>query len=121
MNLRLTTLSEVEVEKDSKAWFRSVDARLYFLKGDRKMRSMRMEKVLVSMMRLVLAFTFFSSIGYTQIPPKMNYQGYLTDSGGTPIHGTVTMVFSIYDVSSGGTALWNETQSVVVNQGVYIV
>ena len=85
------------------------------------MNSMRSEKVLVSMMGLVLALTFFSSIGYGEIPQKMNYQGYLTDSGGTPVHGMVTMVFSIYDVSTGGPALWSETQNVTVNQGVYSV
>ena len=84
------------------------------------MSSIRMKKVLVGMMGLVLAFTFFSSIGYAQVP-LMNYQGYLTDPGGTPIHGAVQMVFSIYDVSTGGTALWNEAQSVAVNQGVYSV
>ena len=109
------------MEKDTKAWHRSVYAGLYFLKGGRKMNSMRMKKLLVNMMGLVLALTFFSSIGYGEVPQKMNYQGYLTDPGGTPIHGMVSMVFSIYDVSTGGTALWSETQTVVVNQGVYSV
>ncbi|MCM8798695.1 MAG: hypothetical protein NC821_04445 [Candidatus Omnitrophica bacterium] len=65
--------------------------------------------------------TFFITPGFTQIPHKINYQGYLTDSGGNPVNGTVSILFSIYDVSSGGTALWSETQSVNVNQGIYSV
>ncbi len=60
-------------------------------------------------------------ISLAQIPQTINYQGYLTDSGGTPENGSVSMTFSIYDVDIGGTALWSQTQTVQVNQGVYNV
>jgi hypothetical protein len=59
--------------------------------------------------------------GYTAVPQTINYQGYLTDSSGTPINGIVQMTFSIYDVETGGTPLWSETQSVTVNNGIYNV
>ncbi len=60
--------------------------------------------------------------GHAAVPQKVNYQGYLTDaSTGIPVNGTVQMTFSIYDLSSGGIALWTETQAVPVNQGVYSV
>jgi len=81
----------------------------------------RMKKGLVVLIGLVLLLTLLSSTGYTQIPHKMNYQGYLTNAAGVPISGTVQMVFSIYNVSSGGSPLWTETHSVAVSQGVYSV
>jgi len=52
----------------------------------------------------------------------MNYQGYLTDSGGASVNDTVSMIFRIYDVESGGSALWSETQNgVVVSDGLFSV
>ncbi|MFA6054980.1 MAG: hypothetical protein WC769_06360 [Thermodesulfovibrionales bacterium] len=61
------------------------------------------------------------SDGFAFVPQKINYQGTLSDSGGTPVTGSVTMVFSIYSLASGGTALWTETQSLSVNNGIYNV
>lgn len=52
----------------------------------------------------------------------INYQGRLTDSGGMVIDGdSVDVVFSIYGVASGGTALWSEPQAIAVNNGIYSV
>jgi hypothetical protein len=80
-----------------------------------------MRKGWVGLLALVLWLTLLSSAGYAQIPHKMNYQGYLTNAAGVPISGTVQMVFTIYNVSGGGTPLWTETHSVTVSQGVYSV
>jgi hypothetical protein len=56
------------------------------------------------------------------IPQTLNFQGYLTQTTGTPISGTVAMVLSIYAQESGGTALWMESHpDVVVTAGVYSV
>ena len=68
---------------------------------------------------ILLLFSF--SLGYAAIPYTINYQGYLTDSGGNPVNGPVSMKFSLYTIQSGGTAFWTETQSVTVNDGVYSV
>ena len=81
----------------------------------------REKKWLMGFIGVCLFLTFLTSLGLAQIPQKMNYQGYLTDPGGTPINGTVAMEFKIYDVSMGGIALWSETQTVVVSSGVYSV
>jgi len=54
------------------------------------------------------------------IPQMMNYQGRLTDNG-NPITGSITVTFSIYDVLTGGSALWVETQNVTVNNGIFNV
>ncbi len=60
-------------------------------------------------------------IGYSAVPGTINYQGYLTDSLGTPISATVPIVFSLYSGAIGGNALWIETQNVVVASGIYSV
>lgn len=57
--------------------------------------------------------------GMAQVPKKIHYQGYLTDSSGLPVNGTRTMTFAIYDVPTSGTALWSETQNVEVKDGRY--
>jgi len=56
------------------------------------------------------------------IPQTLNFQGYLTNTAGTPITGTVAMVLSIYAQESGGSALWTESHSdVVLLSGVYTI
>ncbi len=54
-------------------------------------------------------------------PPQIVEQGYLTNASGTPVHGTISMVFSLYDVHVGGTPLWTETHTVMVDQGHFSV
>jgi hypothetical protein len=57
------------------------------------------------------------------VPPMINYQGKLaTPSGALIVADTVTMEFKIYNDSTGGTILWQETQnSVKVEQGIFNV
>ena len=47
------------------------------------------------------------------VPQLLTYQGLLKNSSGSYLTGTYSMVFKIYNVSTGGTALWTETQSSV--------
>ena len=64
----------------------------------------------------------FVSAGLADVPSVINYQGVLTDpSTGNLINGTYEMVFSIYSQSSGGSALWTETQNVDVEDGEFSV
>jgi hypothetical protein len=53
------------------------------------------------------------------VPEIVNYQGYLTNSGGDPISGTITLTFRIWDASSGGNEVWNETHNSVPVSGGY--
>ena len=62
------------------------------------------------------------SLGHTQIPQTINYQGSLSDSGGLPVNTPTDMTFKLYDAASGGTELWTETQTgVSVVNGVFNV
>jgi hypothetical protein len=60
-------------------------------------------------------------LGEDAIPQKINYQGYLTDSAGNPINGSLSMTFKIYDAASGGNELWSETRAVSVENGLFNV
>ena len=66
---------------------------------------------------VIFALTILS---HAEVPKLINYQGHLTDTGGNPLTGTFSITFSIYDVETGGTALWIETQgTVAVSNGLF--
>ncbi|UCC64972.1 MAG: hypothetical protein JSV36_08020, partial [Anaerolineae bacterium] len=46
-------------------------------------------------------------------------QGRLTDSSGTPLDGSYDVTFRLYEVSSGGTAVCEDTRSVSVENGLF--
>ena len=76
------------------------------------------------MKKLALLSIIFSllsiSTALAAIPSVINYQGKLTDASDNPLTGSYNFVFKIYDVSTGGTALWSETQNnVVVTNGAF--
>jgi hypothetical protein len=50
---------------------------------------------------------------------RIPIQGRLTDASGTPLDGTYSIQFSLYDVSSEGTALCSDTNSVTVDNGLF--
>ena len=89
------------------------------------MISKKVERFLIRFMIVLILLIIIPLAGYTVVPQKINYQGYLTDSGGTPITSPpsmgLIMTFKIYDVATGGTALWTETQAVTVTDGIYSV
>jgi hypothetical protein len=50
----------------------------------------------------------------------INFQGKLTNTDGTNVaDNTYTVVFSIYSVSTGGSAVWTESKSVTVSGGLF--
>jgi hypothetical protein len=53
------------------------------------------------------------------VPRTLSYQGVLKDSGGNIVpDGDYTVTFRIYDVDSAGTALWTQTQTLPVVDGI---
>ena len=58
-------------------------------------------------------------------PERMTYQGYLVDGNGAALGNSVPanydIVFRIYNVKSGGVALWAEQQTVTVDKGYFSV
>lgn len=72
---------------------------------------------------LFLGLMLFSILTYTQsIPDLINYQGKITDSSGMFINNNVDLTFRMFDVETGGSALWEETQTgVKVSDGYFHV
>lgn len=79
-----------------------------------------MKKPLITLAYFLSFLLVFYSAAYA-VPNLMSYQGTLSDATGLPISATVSMTFRIYDVETGGTALWDETQSVPVSNGLFNV
>lgn len=75
----------------------------------------------VVMASLVMLCTVTGS--WADIPKTISYQGVLTDQTGTPVNdGTYTLIFRLYSVQQGGSALWEETHgTVVVEDGLFDV
>ena len=54
------------------------------------------------------------------IPKQIDYQGVLkTAAGGIVPDGNYPMTFKIYNDPTGGAALWTETQTVAVANGLF--
>ena len=57
-----------------------------------------------------------------QIPQTLSYQGVLTDNSGVNVtDGNYDLTFNLYAVETGGSALWTETQSVSISDGIFNV
>ncbi len=59
---------------------------------------------------------------YADAPTTMNYQGLLTDGGGSPVaDSSYSVVFTIYDAAAVGNSKWTETQNVTTTSGLFAV
>ena len=57
-----------------------------------------------------------------QLPKTINYQGVLTDNGGTVVpDGSYSLTFRLYTVPTGGSSIWNCTEPVTVTKGIFNV
>ncbi len=70
---------------------------------------------------LALAALFLSLDAGGQVPSVLGYQGRLLKTDGTPEAGVVQVRFALFDIASGGTALWSEDQVVALSDGFYSV
>jgi len=70
---------------------------------------------------VVISLLLFGVTLFADVPELIDYQGRLTDDNSDPVNGSVSIEFNIYDVDSGGVALWTETQTVDVSDGLFQV
>ncbi len=73
-----------------------------------------MRKGVMLFAAVVLTITTISVVNAAS-PSLVNYQGILTDPGGTPQVGTFNVSFALYSTPIGGSPLWSESQSVTTN------
>ena len=95
-----------------------------------KRMSMRLSKrffvaiTLVSMlsnMLSTLSMVCLMSIPAMAVPSLIDYQGKLTNISGCVLNGEYQIKFLLYYEETGGTALWNEQQTVIVDEGLFDV
>jgi len=66
-----------------------------------------------------LALLLVPCLAQADIAEIMSYQGVLRDASGNPVpDGSYDVSFRIYDVETGGTALWTESQTLTATSGI---
>ncbi|MCP4001494.1 MAG: hypothetical protein GY727_11350, partial [Gammaproteobacteria bacterium] len=71
---------------------------------------------------LVVLLSVISISVFAAVPQTISYQGVLTDSGGVPVTGPVSIEVRIFDAAISGTQLYSESHaSVTVDEGVFTV
>ena len=69
-------------------------------------------------------FTFGNLYEYahnlaSNVPDTLNIQGQLTNSSDDLQNGSFEFTFKLYTVATGGSAIWEENQTLTVNNGIY--
>lgn len=72
----------------------------------------------------IFAATAFGAVlgtapAFAAVPTTLTEQGRLLDTSGTPVTGSVSLVFSLYDAASGGNLLWTEPQTITLDEGYF--
>ncbi|MCU0722751.1 MAG: hypothetical protein MUC63_03915, partial [Planctomycetes bacterium] len=79
-----------------------------------------LHKIVVLVSALLIVANAATVLG--AMPREINFQGKLTDTSGNPVTTSVQVTFNIYNTVSGGTPLFNESQTVTPNaRGIYSV
>ena len=68
---------------------------------------------------LVAAVALFLSASALAVPASLTHQGRLLDSSGTALTGAHSITFSLYESASGGSAVWDDTLSLELDEGYF--
>lgn len=78
----------------------------------------------ISLLTITLLI-LWTGLCQADVPPTINYQGFIADSDGLPLDGSQLITFSIYDDPTGdinnplaGTQMWSEQKTVVALEGI---
>ncbi|MCE9575724.1 MAG: hypothetical protein K8W52_21420 [Deltaproteobacteria bacterium] len=66
---------------------------------------------------LAAALSSLAAPAHADVPTSIPFAGRLVRAG-TPVNGTATVAFRLFTQQSNGTAIWEETQSLGVDQGL---
>ncbi|MEW5767366.1 MAG: hypothetical protein AB1797_07025, partial [bacterium] len=81
-----------------------------------------MKRYRITTLVLLITMGLLANLGYSYVPQLMNYQGRLANASGTPVpDDSYTITLRIYNVATGGAALWAETQNVVTQDGLFSI
>ena len=74
----------------------------------------------IYLLTTILSCTVVWTATLAQVPRTISFQGVLLDEAGNPrADGNYELMLSLYDQQSDGSALWSETQTVEVKDGVF--
>lgn len=77
-------------------------------------------KVYVRVFQLVAGIVLLSlAAGCGALTPEFTYQGKLTDENGTPLNGSFSITYKLFDALTGGTEIYSETNNVTVTDGLF--
>lgn len=85
---------------------------------------LRYKKVIMKFIKSIFIFLIFIAVA-AEMPaqvstPRIRTQGTLKDAAGAALpNGTRSITFKLFNVSGGGTALWEETANVTISGGIY--
>lgn len=92
------------------------------MRGSRSSWRSSIYTIIVIVTVLLSSSSFYQVFAAAGINEKINFQGKLVKADGTNVsNGSYSIVFTLYDASSAGNNLWDETQSVTVTDGVFRV
>ena len=78
-----------------------------------------MNKSILKMITIFLTMSFFA---FAQIPPKISYQGVLSDIDGNPVaDGVYKIIFYLFNDPVSDTPLWKEKQETIIRNGIFNV
>ncbi len=67
----------------------------------------------------VVGVSAWGTTAHAGVPGVLTEQGRLTDSNGQPVSGSVLLSFAIYASPTGGSPIWQETQTVSLDDGYF--
>ncbi len=93
---------------------------LVFLREEQQGKLKKKEIVMKNLFIIILLFSSLC-LWAQNAPQTIDYQGRLADNDGNYLNTTANVEFLIYDVETGGTAIWTEVQDVSCANGVFHV
>ena len=77
-------------------------------------------KILLLSSTVIVMLTLSAGVVWAdEVTSAINYQGRLADSSGSPLTGTYTMTFRLYETATGGTALDTAIYDAAVTGGLF--
>ena len=73
------------------------------------------------MTRFLFSLALMASHTAWAVPTQLGHQGRVLDEGDSPMEGTQTLTFRLYDALESGTLAWEESHTVYLDNGFYSV
>lgn len=81
-----------------------------------------MNKGITCFLLIIINVILMIGAASSQVPPRISYQGMITNAAGTPADGVYSLDFTIFTTPTGGSGLWSEGHpAVAITNGVFSV